>query len=80
MVEPPNVGKSTLFNALTQNNVLAANYPFATIEPNVGVVSLPDPRLGELAELFGSKRTASDSHLRRHRRDCSGRLGGRRSG
>ena len=43
----PNVGKSTLFNALTKNNVLAANYPFATIEPNVGVVSLPDPRLDE---------------------------------
>src|ERR1700759_670478 len=50
----PNVGKSTLFNALTKNNVLAANYPFATIEPNVGVVALPDPRLGQLAELFGS--------------------------
>ena len=43
----PNVGKSTLFNALTKNDVLAANYPFATIEPNVGVVSLPDPRLDE---------------------------------
>ncbi|WP_394939208.1 redox-regulated ATPase YchF [Psychromicrobium sp. YIM B11713] len=52
----PNVGKSTLFNALTRNNVLAANYPFATIEPNVGVVNLPDPRLGKLAELFGSAR------------------------
>src|SRR5580765_3135980 len=50
----PNVGKSTLFNALTRSDVLAANYPFATIEPNVGVVPLPDPRLGELAELFGS--------------------------
>ncbi|GAB3545078.1 redox-regulated ATPase YchF [Arthrobacter tumbae] len=52
----PNVGKSTLFNALTRNTVLAANYPFATIEPNVGVVSLPDPRLGQLAELFSSQR------------------------
>jgi GTP-binding protein YchF len=52
----PNVGKSTLFNALTKNNVLAANYPFATIEPNVGVVSLPDPRLKVLAEIFGSER------------------------
>jgi GTP-binding protein YchF len=50
----PNVGKSTLFNALTRNNVLAANYPFATIEPNEGVVPLPDPRLGQLAEMFGS--------------------------
>ncbi|POH56980.1 redox-regulated ATPase YchF [Arthrobacter glacialis] len=52
----PNVGKSTLFNALTRNNVLAANYPFATIEPNVGIVSLPDPRLAKLAEIFGSQR------------------------
>lgn len=53
----PNVGKSTLFNALTRNNVLAANYPFATIEPNEGVVPLPDPRLDKLAEVFGSART-----------------------
>src|SRR5499426_3694499 len=52
----PNVGKSTLFNALTKNDVLAANYPFATIEPNVGVVGLPDPRLTTLAEMFGSQR------------------------
>ncbi|MFT4123653.1 MAG: redox-regulated ATPase YchF [Microbacteriaceae bacterium] len=52
----PNVGKSTLFNALTKNDVLAANYPFATIEPNIGVVSLPDARLDRLAELFGSER------------------------
>jgi ribosome-binding ATPase len=52
----PNVGKSTLFNALTKNNVLAANYPFATIEPNVGVVNLPDARLDKLAELFGSEK------------------------
>jgi GTP-binding protein YchF len=52
----PNVGKSTLFNALTKNQVLAANYPFATIEPNVGVVNLPDARLTELAEIFGSER------------------------
>jgi len=53
----PNVGKSTLFNALTKNDALAANYPFATIEPNVGVVNLPDPRLDRLAELFHSERT-----------------------
>ena len=52
----PNVGKSTLFNALTKNNVLAANYPFATIEPNVGVVGVPDPRLAKLAEIFGSEK------------------------
>jgi len=52
----PNVGKSTLFNALTKNNVLAANYPFATIEPNIGVVNLPDERLNKLAEIFGSEK------------------------
>jgi len=52
----PNVGKSTLFNALTRNQALAANYPFATIEPNVGVVALPDQRLGVLADLFKSER------------------------
>lgn len=52
----PNVGKSTLFNALTKNDVLAANYPFATIEPNVGVVGVPDTRLGKLAEIFSSQR------------------------
>ncbi len=52
----PNVGKSTLFNALTKNNVLAANYPFATIEPNVGVVGVPDERLAKLAEIFASEK------------------------
>ena len=57
----PNVGKSTLFNALTENEVLAANYPFATIEPNVGVVAVPDARLDVLAEIFGSGRTVPAS-------------------
>lgn len=52
----PNVGKSTLFNALTAAGALAANYPFATIEPNEGVVPLPDPRLDKLAGMFGSER------------------------
>jgi len=52
----PNVGKSTLFNALTRNEALAANYPFATIDPNVGVVEVPDPRLARLAELYRSER------------------------
>ena len=52
----PNAGKSTLFNALTQNDVLAANYPFATIEPNVGVVGVPDARLQPLSELLESAR------------------------
>lgn len=53
----PNVGKSTMFNALTKNNVLAANYPFATIEPNIGVVPLPDERLDKLAALYTSEKT-----------------------
>jgi hypothetical protein len=52
----PNVGKSTLFNALTDARVLAANYPFATIEPNTGVVPIPDPRLDQLAGLYDSKK------------------------
>jgi len=52
----PNVGKSTLFNALTENDVLAANYPFATIDPNVGIVNVPDPRLDVLSEMFASAR------------------------
>jgi GTP-binding protein YchF len=55
----PNVGKSTLFNALTRNQVLAANYPFATIEPNVGVVGLPDARLDVLAEIFTAARVVA---------------------
>jgi ribosome-binding ATPase len=52
----PNVGKSTLFNALTRASALASNYPFATIEPNVGIVGIPDPRLAVLARLFDSAR------------------------
>ena len=51
----PNVGKSTLFNALTRAGALAANYPFATIDPNVGVVSVPDPRLHVLAKINASE-------------------------
>ena len=52
----PNVGKSTLFNALTNNNILAANYPFATIEPNTGIVPVPDERLEKLATIYGSSK------------------------
>ncbi|MDN6021969.1 MAG: 50S ribosome-binding GTPase, partial [Acidipropionibacterium jensenii] len=53
----PNAGKSTLFNALTRNDVLAANYPFATIEPNVGVVGVPDSRLDVLTKMYSSVKT-----------------------
>lgn len=52
----PNVGKSTLFNALTNNDILAANYPFATIEPNTGIVPVPDERLAALASLYGAQK------------------------
>ena len=51
----PNVGKSTLFNALASGGAEAANFPFCTIEPNVGMVTVPDPRLARLAEIYGSK-------------------------
>ena len=53
----PNVGKSTLFNAITKKNILAANYPFATIDPNVGVVTVPDTRLDYLSNLYLPERT-----------------------
>ena len=53
----PNVGKSTLFNAITKQNILAANYPFATIEPNVGIVTVPDERVSFLEEMYKPKRT-----------------------
>ena len=52
----PNVGKSTIFNALTNNNILAANYPFATIEPNTGIVPVPDERLDVLAKLYDTQK------------------------
>ena len=63
----PNVGKSTLFNALTENDVLAANYPFATIDPNVGVVNVPDARLDVLGQdVRQRKDRAGHGHVRRH--------------
>ena len=52
----PNVGKSTLFNSLTKAGATAANYPFATIDPNVGVVAVPDDRLKELGKLYNTKK------------------------
>ncbi len=57
----PNVGKSTLFNAITKKNILAANYPFATIDPNVGVVTVPDQRLAELEKMYQPERTIPTS-------------------
>jgi len=57
----PNVGKSTLFNALTNNDILAANYPFATIEPNTGIVPVPDERLGKLNDMYNAKKVTPAS-------------------
>ena len=71
----PNVGKSTLFNALTKNDVLAANYPFATIEPNVGVVGVPDPRLARARrDLRLGQAAARHRVVRRHRRHRARRV------
>ena len=76
----PNVGKSTLFNALTKAGIAAENYPFCTIEPNVGIVEVPDPRLAKLA----ADRQAAEGHpghrrVRRHRRPGRRRVEGRRA-
>ena len=73
----PNVGKSTLFNALTGSNILAANYPFATIEPNTGIVPVPDTRLQKLEELYNAKKVipATVTFV-----DIAGTCGGRQSG
>ena len=57
----PNVGKSTLFNAITKKNILAANYPFATIDPNVGMVTVPDERLAKLEDMYIPERTIATS-------------------
>ncbi len=73
----PNAGKSTLFNALTKNDVLAANYPFATIEPNVGVVGVPDERLSILGGAVRvGQAAARDGGVRRHRGHRPRRFGG----
>ena len=77
----PNVGKSTLFNALTQAGIAAENYPFCTIEPNIGIVEVPDPRLKQLAEIIKPQKVvAGDRRVRRHCRPGGGRLQGRGAG
>ena len=58
----PNVGKSTLFNAITKQTILAANYPFATIDPNVGIVNVPDPRIEKLNEMYHPLRLVPTSY------------------
>ena len=58
----PNVGKSTLFNAITKKNILAANYPFATIDPNVGIVTVPDERLAKLEEMYVPEKMIATSY------------------
>ena len=77
----PNVGKSTLFNAITNAGAQSANYPFCTIEPNVGVVAVPDERLDELAEMYDPEKYHPGHHrVCRHRRAGQGRLQGRGPG
>ncbi len=77
----PNVGKSTLFNALTKAGIAAENYPFCTIEPNTGVVEVPDPRLDQLAEIISARAHRSRHRgVRGHRRPGGRRLQGRRPG
>ena len=74
----PNVGKSTLFNALTKSGIAAENYPFCTIEPNVGIVEVPDSRLGGLAAIEKSAEgDPGGGRVRGHRRPGCGRIQGR---
>ena len=76
----PNVGKSTLFNALTSAEIAAENYPFCTIEPNVGIVPVPDPRLAVLAGIVQPQKTLSDyDGICRHSRSCCGCIERRRT-
>jgi len=77
----PNVGKSTLFNALTKAGIAAENYPFCTIEPNVGVVEVPDQRLQDLAKIVNPERIfAGRGGICRHRRSGRRCFQGRRPG
>ena len=75
----PNVGKSTLFNALTRAQIAAENYPFCTIDPNVGIVPVPDPRLDALSKIVEPEKiVADDGRVRRHRGPGGRRVAGRR--
>ena len=76
----PNVGKSTLFNAITNAGAQSANFPFCTIEPNVGMVSVPDRRLDYLAELYQPKKYTPRYRIRGHCWPCEGRIQGRGPG
>ena len=77
----PNVGKSTLFNALTKAGIAAENYPFCTIEPNVGVVEVPDPRLAAAGQIIHARaHRAGHRRVRGHRRPGGGCQPGRRPG
>ena len=73
----PNVGKSSLFNALTRSSIAAENYPFCTIDPNIGVVPVPDPRLDKLAGLVQPGRHPDHHAIRGYRGPGRRRLGGR---
>lgn len=71
----PNVGKSTLFNSLTKAGAESANYPFCTIDPNVGVVTVPDERLNLLGDFYKSKKSNTGSdRIRRYCRSCKRRI------
>ena len=77
----PNVGKSTLFNAITNAGAQSANYPFCTIEPNIGTVAVPDHRLDALAKMYDPEKDYPCRHrICGHRRSGQGRFQGRGSG
>ena len=70
----PNVGKSTLFNALTKAGIAAENFPFCTIEPNTGIVPVPDERLDKIAAIVNPQKIVPTDGVRGHRRTCQRRF------